>query len=415
MALIGRRLRAGYDGYLMRVAHFVSGFPVLSETFVRDEIEAFVEEGFENIVVTLRPRPKEADEEIQGILEILYPAPSLKDLPLSLVKSPRVSMRVAASIGSSALKHPSEFFKLLATEERIFEAWPKLAEMGVDHCHAHFAHYPATMAWGCSRMLGTTFSWNAHSYDLYRYNAHQKRRLKDSDLVFPISERNQWDLLLKAPGGAIANRVRVIRCGIDPALFPFNPKKEVCDPPLVLGVGRLVDTKGFDALIQAVAEILKNGKQIRAAIVGEGGERIALEEQIRSLGIQDSVDLLGALPRPETRRLQAEADVVVQPCRDGKTGLDGIPVVLMEAMALGTPVVSTRFASIAELVEDGVTGLLVEPGDAEGLAAAIEASLADRDGSQERAERARNRIVDEYDAKKNYREKAKMVRELIEK
>src|SRR3990172_2919235 len=175
----------------MRIAHFVSGFPVLSETFVLDEIAAFAGEGFENIVVTLRPAPQDSpflscwrENPFSRPTAILYPG-SFR-WGETLVRSARPAS-ILSSLLSAGLRHPREMSRLVYTARRIVETAPILRDYGVGHCHAHFAHYPSALAWGCAKLLGTTYSWNAHSYDLFLYRAHLDRRIRDADLIFPVS------------------------------------------------------------------------------------------------------------------------------------------------------------------------------------------------------------------------------------
>lgn len=401
----------------MRIAHFVSGFPVLSETFVLDEIAAFAEEGFENVVVSLRPRTEGEDSfehcgwtrDSLQLLEVLFP--SLNPIPRTKSVSKR-SLSLLAEEAGAGFVHPKELFRLLYTGKRILESAPSLQILGVVHCHAHFAHYPAELAWGCSRLLGTSFSWNAHSYDLYRYSAHLERRIKDADLIFPISDANRKFIEDRA-SESIESKVHVCRCGIRLDEYTFGRDENLPRETILLGVGRLVDSKGFADLIRASALLNKRGLPTKVRIIGEGPERANLLSLARSLGAEPWLDLPGSLPRDQVRTEQRCATFLVMPCCPGKNGLDGIPVVLMEAMALGTPVVTTSFASIPELVEDGVTGRLVPPNQPERMADAISELLKNPSQRKQLALAARHQVETGYDGPRNYRAKAHLVKELI--
>jgi len=442
----------------MRIAHFVSGFPVLSETFVLDEIAAFAEEGFENVLVSLRPEirgPLDVDRAIDsrfrgndeaalsfprkresigdfdldsqllscgrtrkalGLINILYPDPNRFSVLRCI--TPR-SAALLASQFRSGIAHPKELFRILYTGKRILESGPYLQTLGVVHCHAHFAHYPAELAWGCSRLLGTTFSWNAHSYDLYLYRAHLERRIQDAELIFPISDANRKFIEDRALE-SIESHLHVCRCGIRLDEYTFgrgggarSAHSETSLEPILLGVGRLVDSKGFADLIRASFLLFKRGLPVKVRIIGEGPERANLFSLARSLGAEPWLDMPGALPRDQVRNEQRCATLLVMPCCPGKNGLDGIPVVLMEAMALGTPVVATSFASIPELVEDGVTGRLVPPNQPEKLADAVSDLLKNPSQRSQLALAARCKVEADYDGPRNYREKARLVKELI--
>lgn len=410
----------------MRIAHFVSGFPVQSETFVLDEIAAFASEGFENIVVPLRPLQTSREEFSKwknaggwtdtslGLREVLYPPAS----PFSGVRNLNThSTSVLARMAGAGLIHPRELLRLLYTGKRLLDVVSWLERQGVVHCHAHFAHYPAELAWGCSCVLGTTFSWNAHSYDLRLYSAHLKQRIRDADLVFPISEDNRRFIQEQITGEegseAIREKLRIIRCGIRLGDYSLGVEAETSCDPILLGVGRLVDTKGFADLIRAASLLLRDGIRVTVRIIGEGPERPNLLALASSLGCQDRIELMGSLPRDQVREEQRRATLLVMPCCPGRNGLDGIPVVLMEAMALGTPVVATRFAAIPELVKDGVNGRLIPPSQPEVLAGVIRDLLASPSRRHQLALAARGTIEAEFDGPRNYREKARLVKQLI--
>lgn len=415
----------------MRIAHFVSGFPVLSETFVLDEIRAFAQEGFENVIVSLRPPPREIrsqeDEgrllggrthEDLGLIEVLDPLLSPFAGIRAFVFSPKRTTQTKIAFILAALSAPRESLRMLWSFQRVLEAAPALSKLGISHCHAHFAHYPASAAWGCSRILGTTFSWNAHGYDLYRYRAQLETKVSDADLIFPVSSKNREFILAAGkdkPG--LENRVSVSRCGIDLGDYRFETQRRPCSDAagetVLVSVGRLVDIKGFSTLIDAVRLLTESGQKVRAEIIGEGPERKSLENRIAAYDLSDRVELLGPMSRGETREHQRRADIAVQPSHPGKHGPEGIPVVLMEAMALGVPVVSTRFASIPELLEDGVTGHLVDPDDPKNLAEVLAGVIEDPSGNEEMVSRARKRVEEQYDGPANFHAKARKIRELV--
>lgn len=396
----------------MRVAHFVSGFPVLSETFVQDEIEAFANAGIENVVVSLRPRPETESGggrtlEQLGILEVLYPGSGSRAAIQALLST-------APGLMGSGIRRPKEFTRLAWTAKRIAETTERLRLLGVDHCHAHFAHYPASMAWGVSKVLSIPYTFNAHSYDLFKYRAHSRRRIRDASLIFPISDWNREEIIRQ--GGlseSEAKKVHVSRCGIRLEDYPFGDLAQSASDalPHIVGVGRLVDTKGFHDLIRAFSLVVRRGWNGVLDVVGEGPERERLNRIAQNLGMESRIVFHGGLPRDSTRDIQLRASLVVQPCCGGQDGLDGIPVVLMEAMALGIPVISTRFQSIPELVEDGVTGRLVPAGDSEALAETIQIAFERPEETENMRRNARARVEAIYDGNRNYRMKADRIRE----
>ncbi|MCA9416491.1 MAG: glycosyltransferase [Candidatus Omnitrophica bacterium] len=382
----------------MKIAHITSGFPVLSETFVRDEIDAFTRVGASNCVVSIRP-PSEDFPPNDQIESVIYPKPAAAGT-LGLFSRP-------LSIGEVS-RFPDESIRNLYLKLIAPNAIARLKEWGAEHCHAHFAHYPATLAWICAKSLGIGFSFNAHSYDLHRYRSFFTEKIREAAHVFPISDQNRSRLL--ELGGLTeeeSGKVETIRCGIDLSDYPFvEPISDPAQPPLLLAVGRLVDTKGFDILVDSIRPVLPDFPDLKVEIVGDGPDRERLQSKVEKLKLEDRVFLLGSLDREATRKKQQKATLVVQPCREGRNGLDGIPVVLMEAMALGSPVISTRFAAIPELIENGHSGILVPPGDARALSDAIRQSLANPDLARDHARNARKVIEAKYDGPKNFEYKA---------
>jgi glycosyltransferase involved in cell wall biosynthesis len=224
-----------------------------------------------------------------------------------------------------------------------------------------------------------------------------KRKVADSRFFATISEFNRA-LLIQKCGPDALGKLRLIRCGLPMELFSFNPRRGMGEPPRLVSVGRLVDYKGFDVLIRACARLRDAGRPIRCLIVGEGPERARLDALITKLQLGGLVTLEGGKLQREVVSSIASADLFVLACVPGSGGLqDGIPIVLMEAMALGVPVISTKLSGIPELVVDNRTGLLVAPGDDGHLAAAIERLLAEPSLADDLRRRGREIVEKEFD------------------
>jgi colanic acid/amylovoran biosynthesis glycosyltransferase len=199
--------------------------------------------------------------------------------------------------------------------------------------------------------------------------------------------------------GANAADVRIVHCGVSPALFPMVTALR--DSARILAIGRLDHIKGFCHLIDACAILRDKGVAFACDIVGSGPLETSLSAQIRAHGLDEHVYLLGARKQEEIRQFLHRAAIFALPSVVTPAGdRDGIPVALMEAMASGLPVVSTRVSGIPELVQDGVTGLLAAPADAASLAACIERLLADRPLAAALAARARHHVEQEFDVQK---------------
>jgi glycosyltransferase involved in cell wall biosynthesis len=175
--------------------------------------------------------------------------------------------------------------------------------------------------------------------------------------------------------------------------------------PLVVAVGRLVPKKGMDVLVRAVADLAGSDQPVLCEIIGDGPERGRLQALVAELGVAPLVTLRGGLPPAEARRRVAEADLFALACLRAPNGdMDGIPVALMEAMAASTPVISTRLSGIPELIADGESGLLVEPGDVDGLATAIRRLAEDSALAARLAAGGRRRVAEDFDQATNARQ-----------
>jgi glycosyltransferase involved in cell wall biosynthesis len=253
----------------------------------------------------------------------------------------------------------------------------------------------ATAAWVATRFTGRPYSVVLHAFDLH--SAHRRDRfsavpLRDAAQVFTISECDR-DLVARQWGIS----AEVLRMGVSDEWFATPPLPVHDRAPLsVVAVGSLVAKKGHDVLIDAVA---RTREPWVLDIIGEGPERRALEQRIAAAGLSGRARLLGLRPEAEVRDRLRRASVAALACVVAPDGdRDGIPVALMEAMACGTPVVSTRVGAIAELVGDA--GVLVPAGDASALACALDA-LADPGLRSTMGTRARERVAREFRASHN--------------
>jgi colanic acid/amylovoran biosynthesis glycosyltransferase len=245
---------------------------------------------------------------------------------------------------------------------------------GVAHVHAHFSNQPATAAWIVHRLTGVPFSFTAHANDLFLGPALLERKVADARFVIAISEYNRRLLLDRCPS---AHRVEIVHCGVDNERFAPE-HREARDRDRVVCVASLTARKGHVHLVDALALLAHDHPSIALDLVGDGPEREGIAQRARDRGVAHRVRLLGARSSKDVRAVLADARVFVLPSVRLASGrMEGIPVALMEAMASGVPVVASRLSGIPELVEDGVTGLLVAPGDPSALAAAVARLLED--------------------------------------
>ncbi len=210
-----------------------------------------------------------------------------------------------------------------------------------------------------------------------------------------------------------APSIRVIYQGIDTATFAGEPAVLHSSPVRILTVSALKEKKGQDVLLRAFASILTGGVSAKLTIVGDGPLRPALEDLARDLSIGDHLVFAGSEPPSAVVARLKEADIFALACRVADNGdLDGIPISLMEAMAAGVPVVSTRLSGIPELIEDGVEGCLAEPGDPLSLAAALSCLIEDPEHARAMAARARTKVQRQHEASVQVEKLAAALREV---
>jgi colanic acid/amylovoran biosynthesis glycosyltransferase len=387
----------------VRVLYVVSLFPCWSETFIVRELVALRGRGVDVRIVSLR-HPSEAlvQPQARALLDlVLYPARGFAGLRAALrefVRMPTVHARRLVRLSRPLLATPVVLLKSLVAWWRTLGLAERVRAIAPDHIHAHWATYPATSALVLSEALSTPFSFTAHAHDIHRADALLPEKLGSARFTATISEFNRAVLERRVPPGAQA-RIEVVHCGLRLEDYPW--RRDEREPGALLAVGRLDPIKGFRHLVDACALLRDRGREFRCEVVGDGAERPALEARIARLRLADRVLLRGAQPEDEVKRLLGRASVFVLPSvvtADGNR--DGIPVALMEAMASGLPVVSTPVSGIPEIVEAGVSGWLVPPGDARALADALEGLLADPLLRRRLAARGRTVVEERFDVER---------------
>ncbi len=254
-----------------------------------------------------------------------------------------------------------------------------LCASDVRRLHAHFAHGTTTVTWLASMICDVPFSFTAHAKDIYRDSLNPAgllaRKMLAADFVVTCTNANLDHLRRLAPAARVhlvyhglnADFARLLRDGEEPSAAPAQ------DRFLVVSVGRLVPKKGFDVLVEAVAELRDRGLDLELVIAGEDGDEApAIRRLVAERRMQDLVTMTGPLSQSALLDLYRRATVFALACRVVDDGdRDGIPNVMVEAMAAGVPVVSTEVSGIPELVHDGSNGLLVPPDDSSALADAL--------------------------------------------
>jgi glycosyltransferase involved in cell wall biosynthesis len=290
----------------------------------------------------------------------------------------------------------------------IFPKTVYFAEMmeavGIQHLHAHFANHPAAAAFVIRRLTGIPYSFTAHGSDLHVDRHMLREKVAEAALVVTISNYNR-ELIIKECGDQYRDKVAVVHCGVDTSVFQMRkrpPVDEIRSQFRILCIGTLHEVKGQTYLIEACRLLKERGIDVVCHLVGDGPDRKLLEQQIERAGLAGQVLLRGRQTRPQIAQLLAEVDVTVAPSVPTKQGKrEGIPVALMEAMGSGVPVVASHLSGIPELVADEHSGLLVQPRDAHGLAAALERLWREPDLRRRLGEAGRDTVAREFDLRTN--------------
>jgi len=264
----------------------------------------------------------------------------------------------------------------------------------VDFLHAHFADVNLQAAQALSQWLGLPFGVTTHRYDILDDPIDPmiaSELFRASILAVTISQWNVNHMIRKYP--LRRDQVHIVHCGVDLTAFAFQERTVIDGGPLrLLNVGRLVPVKGQAALLRAMAQIKAQGIACNLEVIGAGPLEECLRQQISELGLADRVELLGARSQDFVRHALQRADAFVL-----SSTVEGLPVACIEAAAIGTPIIATRINGLPELIDDGVSGLLVEADDAFALAQAIAWAAAHREAMSSMAVVARSKVEAEFD------------------
>jgi len=391
----------------MNIAFVVTHFPALSETFVLNQVTGLIDRGHAVDIYADRPGEDSKihpDVERYGLVARTRYAPRMPANTLArLSKGAALAARhlgTAPGVVARALnvfRHGGEALSL----KLLYRATPFLPQRpAYDAILAHFG--PNGLRALALRDLGvvrgrlvTIFHGSDMSAYLQKYGPRVYDRLfEKGDLFLPISERWKSALLEL---GCDARKVFVHRMGIDCARFQFRPRElKAGQPARLLSIARLVEKKGIEFAIRAAAQARHRGFQYD--IIGDGPLRPALEKLAADLGVGDRVRLLGWKQQTEVVALLDQAHLLVAPSVTGRDGdQEGIPVAMMEAMAMGLPVLSTRHSGIPELVEDGRSGFLVAERDVQALADRLDSLLSCPERWPAMGEAGRRRVESEFD------------------
>ena len=382
-----------------RVAYVCKMYPRLAETFILNEILAHEQSGLELEVFSLRmPADGRFHRDLGRVrAQTTYlPGPSVKAehfwTALSRARRTLPQGQRVLEIADGA--DAGSLHQAIALAEAV-------RERGITHIHAHFATAATTVARLASLLASVPYSFTAHAKDIFHESVEDAdlgRKLRDAAAVVTVSDFNL--AYLRDRFGEDADSVQRIYNGLDLDQFSYSPPRG--RSPLIIAVGRLVEKKGFADLIQACAILKDRGREFECEIIGGGVLREDLDTQVAALGVGDRVHMLGPISRDEVSRRVRRAALMAVPCVVSSNGnRDGLPTVLLETMALGTPCIATAVTGIPEIVHDDRTGLITPQHDPASLADTIERLLDDEPLGERLATNARRLVEQEFDIHRN--------------
>lgn len=392
------------------MAYYHHAFPVLSETFIQREVVALREAGLAVEVLAHEAHGAAAFDETARALQArthYLPMPRVRPAGMSALVRRHPLRLVNTRLYLAARQHTPR--KTLRGDRVLFHRVVQLALAlragGYTRVHSPWASPDATVAMLAARLADVGYSVQARASDIHRRGAEHGRaeRLVHADFVVTNTRYNRSQLARMAPGAPPA---RVIRNGLDLRRFTPSPPPDGA-PPRLLFVGRLSEPKGLEDLLHACARLRDADTPFVCELVGarqasEANHYLALRRLHRRLGLGELVRFVGPLPFAAVLERYRAADVVVLPAIEAPDGRREVtPNVLLEAMAMARPVVSTPVGGIAELIEDGASGLLVPPRDPAALAAALAGLLADPALRRRLALAGRARVEARFDIARN--------------
>ena len=370
---------AEIDKFLVLMIHYISPIGIGS-AWVANEISTVEKQGIPIVLHSLRKSNQEffsSDwaRRMDGATRAIYPIGFFNGILSALLAPLLFRGRFFAALGNAILGKRESFRNRVAAFAHFWVAcvWARaLRADKVSHIHSQWIHSGGTVGMYGAWLMGVPFSFTGHAADLYRERVALEDKIRRAEFIVCISEFHRKFFLGL---GARPEQLQIVYCGIDVTHFSPKPVSELGDGVAhIVSSGRLVQKKGFLYLVEACRLLAARGIAFRCTIGGNGPQEADIRQRIAQHGLEQQVLLTGkALTQEELPGFLQSADIYALPCIWAKDGdVDGLPQMLMEAMACGVPAVSTDLVGIPDLIVNGKTGLLVKPNDAEELADALQ-------------------------------------------
>ena len=389
----------------LHIAYIATQYPALSHSFIQREVRALRELGVNVETFSIRSTPPQmsaSDREEQSATTTILP-PSARVLILShlsaLRRSPGAYISTLRFALSRGLVGPKKLLWQVFYFVEAIILWKQCNDREITHIHAHFANAGsdvARLAASFARAAGDDWRWSftmhgsAEFLDIKGFRLAQKTA--DADMIVCISDYARSQLMWLVDSSHW-DKLQVVHCGVDTSCPPPFPRNRTpSDPFHILTIGRLIPLKGQALLIEACAELRRRGIDASLRVIGSGPESASLEAAVAKHDLAGHVELLGAVGQDDIWQHFEWADAFCQPSM-----MEGLPVVLIEAMERSIPVVATAITGVPELIDDDVTGLLTRPGRVDLLANALETLAGDPAKAVALADAARQTILEQFD------------------
>lgn len=398
----------------MKVAYLINQYPKVSHAFIRREIQAVEAAGVEVFRCSVR-------RSAEGLMDVADRAEAerthvlldggtwalLGALMAALLRTPLRLIRTCGRAWTLGRRSPRGVLRhvIYLAEACLLVRW--LRREGIEHVHAHFGTNTTTVALLAHELSGVRFSFTAHGPEEFdgAWAWSLRDKIERASFVVAVSHFGRSQLLRQC-GLPYWSRVHVVRCGVDGA-FLDHPAQDLPNERRLISIGRLSEQKGQLLLIEALARVREAGRSVRLTLIGDGEMRAQVVEAIARAGLGASVQLVGAADSQTIRRALDESSVMVLP-----SFAEGLPVVIMEALARSRPVLSTYVAGIPELVQAGRNGWLVPAGSVDALSAAIiEVLDAPTEQLQRWGEFGRACVAEQHDIRRIGQQMADLLRQ----
>jgi len=379
----------------------MSAFPPTIESFVLREIRQLRKDGWNVVIAGLRPVYKTRTPGFEDLDRYVSPAPwiSLEMVAAGAFYFTRRPRQVwgCLKLISRSFPHPVQFVKMLYTLLSTMRFAYRFRNLPIGLVRAHFLHTEALAARFMHKLSGIPYSVTTYTVFVH----FPKTVIQDilHHAAFLVADTIQVREYLESLG-AESNRIHVVYNSVSIEEFPPSVRVKTAGSQIILAVGRLDPKKGFDVLLSACSVLSKRGVEFRCVIVGDGAERDRLSAMRRHLGLEGYVEMVGALSFSGVKPWYYKAALLAMPSvvtSEGQT--DGLPTVVIEAMASGLPIVGTKTGAIPEAVRQGMNGFVVPPNDPESLADSIQLLLEREDLRTEFGRQSRRIAEAEFDLK----------------